>query len=374
MIRTLISTHMKSINNKKLENFIYYGFWFIAIILSLLEIMQARTYTDLPLLDAAVVIKFLLGLLPFMLLFAINNYLLIPILLKRGHYGKYFACAICSIAVIWIWQQFQFFNLSNFAPKPNAHGFPPHPGPRPLLPLPIFLDLIYDILIVGTNLAVSLIFQQFADRLKHESLMKENAENQLIYLKAQINPHFYMNMLNNIHGMIDINPEKAQEMVIEMSSLMRYMLYDSSRPETALSSEIKFIEDYLAIMRVRYPEDIVSIYAQLPDAKEMANIKVPPLIFLVFLENAFKHGISYTSDSFVSVSLSIDNDLILFRCMNSIHKDNADKDHEGIGLENVKRRLKIIYEKDYNLDINNTQSVYTVTLTLPPYETKDIDY
>lgn len=365
---------MKSINNKKLENFIYYGFWFIAIILSLLEIMQARTYTDLPLLDAAVVIKFLLGLLPFMLLFAINNYLLIPILLKRGHYGKYFACAICSIAVIWIWQQFQFFNLSNFAPKPNAHGFPPHPGPRPLLPLPIFLDLIYDILIVGTNLAVSLIFQQFADRLKHESLMKENAENQLIYLKAQINPHFYMNMLNNIHGMIDINPEKAQEMVIEMSSLMRYMLYDSSRPETALSSEIKFIEDYLAIMRVRYPEDIVSIYAQLPDAKEMANIKVPPLIFLVFLENAFKHGISYTSDSFVSVSLSIDNDLILFRCMNSIHKDNADKDHEGIGLENVKRRLKIIYEKDYNLDINNTQSVYTVTLTLPPYETKDIDY
>lgn len=358
--------------NKKLESLIYLSLWLIAAILYLLDIMRTRSGTSLPLLDTAVIVRMLMTLIPFMLLFVVNNYLLIPRLLKRGYYTKYFIFALCLILAILIWQQFQFYILHESGDRPIHHG-PPHPGPNPLLPLPIFLDVIYDILIVGVNLAVSLLFQQFADRLQHESLMKENAENQLMYLKAQINPHFYMNMLNNIHGMIDIDPEKAQDMIIDMSSLMRYMLYDSSKPEIALSSEIKFIKDYLAIMRVRYPENMVKIHSKLPDSHHTGGIMIPPLLYLVFIENAFKHGISYSSESFVGVSLSVKDKKILFQCTNSIHHTSRIEQAAGIGLENVKRRLDIIYGKEYSLEIGRTESTYTVTLNLPLYETKDID-
>lgn len=362
---------MNPTNNKKLETLIYVGIWLVAIILFLLDIMRGRSYTSLPLLDWAVVGRMALTLVPFMTLFAINNYLLIPRLLKRGHYAKYLIFALCVIALIWIWQQFQFSSISVADEARKLRPRPPHHGPHPLMPLPIFLDLICDFLIVGMNLVVSLIFQNFADRLKHESLMKENAENQLTYLKAQINPHFYMNMLNNIHGMIEIDTEKAQEMVIEMSSLMRYMLYDSSRPEINVASEVDFIKDYLALMRVRYPEDIVKISAHLPAAKDVAGIKIPPLLFLVFLENAFKHGISFSTESFVTVSLTVEDGAIVFRSMNSIPKATREQHRQGIGLENVKRRLDLIYGRKYSLDIDSEESTYTVTLSLPPYETKN---
>lgn len=364
---------MNSINNKKLEALIYSGLWLIAIILFLLDLMRVRSYTALPLLDMNAIGHLTLILLPFIALFAINNYLLIPKLQKRGDYTKYLLWTLCSIIVIWIWQQFQFLNFSVFEHEPDFQDRTPHPGPHPLLPLPVFLDLIYDFLIVGLNLAISLIFQQVAVKFQHESLMKENAENQLTYLKAQINPHFYMNMLNNIHGMIEIDSEKAQEMVIGMSSLMRYMLYDSSNTEIELSAEIKFIRDYLSMMRERYPEAMVQIYSDLPEAKDVSGIRIPPLLFLVFLENAFKHGISYSSDSFVSVSLSLESGRIVFKCMNSLHKKTDTESHEGIGLGNVKRRLDIIFGNQYTLDIDRTNSVYTVVLTCPPYEVENVD-
>lgn len=364
---------MNQTNNKRLETLIYAGLWIIAVMLFLLDIMRARSYTNMPLLDLESVARLSLTLLPFMVLFALNNYLLIPKLLKKGLYAKYFLAVLCLIGVIWYWQKIQFFNIFGFQEIHSREFHPHHDGPHPLLPLPLFLDAIYDLLIIGVNLAVSLLFQQFDDRLKHARLLKENAENQLVYLKAQINPHFYMNMLNNIHGMIDIDPTKAQDMVIEMSRLMRYMLYESSRPEIELTAEIRFIKDYLALMRVRYPEDCVDMHTQFPTSRETNGILIPPLLFLVFLENAFKHGISYSNGSFVSVSISLEDKKIIFRCLNSIHKTGYEKAGEGIGLENVKRRLKIIYGYNYQLEIDKTESVYTVNLTIPIYETENID-
>ena len=132
-------------------------------------------------------------------------------------------------------------------------------GPSHIVPLPMFLDLVYDILIVGVNLAVALIFQRLDDKLERERMQKREAQNQLAYLKAQINPHFYMNMLNNIHAMIDIDAERAQDMLINMSKLMRYTLYDSSCERIALSSEIAFLNNYLSLMKQRYPDNRVSI-------------------------------------------------------------------------------------------------------------------
>lgn len=361
---------MNHSTNRRLETLIYAGLWLLAMTVFLLNIMRARAYTSLPLLDMAVVERTAYVMITFLILFAVNNYLLIPKLLFRNRYGTYFLTATLLVLIIWIWQRYQFVSFIEGESVPRHPG-PPHHEPHPMLPLPLFLDVIYDLLIVGCNLAIALIFRHFDDTLEHEKLMKENAMNQLTYLKAQINPHFYMNMLNNIHGMIEINPVKAQDMVIEMSGLMRYMLYESTRPEIALWAEIGFIRNYLSLMRERYPEDSVSISVDLPDEHDAAGVSVPPLLFLVFIENAFKHGISYNGGSYVSVHLEVAHDRVEFQCMNSVFPGEKSKSHEGIGLDNVRRRLDLIYGNRYTLDIDNTASVYSVNLTLPQYENKD---
>lgn len=358
-------------NNRKFEMPIYAGFFILAIVLVLLDKVRARSYTDLPWLDFKMAVDVVLNLLPFTVLFACNNYLLIPKLLKRGRYALYFAVALLLVVAVWLWQLTQFHDFLSHLDDPESF-IPPHPGPKPLLPLPLFLNFIYDLLIVGVNLAISLLFQHFDDTLEQERLMKENVETQLTYLKAQINPHFYMNMLNNIHGMIDIQPQKAQDMVIELSGLMRYMLYDSSQPELELASEVNFIHNYLSIMRDRYPEDAVDFSVNLPDRNQIVGIKVPPLLFLVFLENAFKHGISYSGGAFISVSLTVSGGQILFTCVNSVSKVESSSLRKGIGLVNVKRRMDIIYGNCYGLDIKSDADTYSVKLKLP-YEIKNTD-
>lgn len=356
------------IYKRKYETWIYVALWSLAIMLFLLDGMRSRSYTELPLIDAGMLRRMLMMFLPLAVLFLVNNCLLIPKLLKRGHYGLYFVMTALTVGGIWLWQRYAFFALI------AKHGWPVfpvnhHPGPTPLLPLPLFLDAIYDVLVVGVNLAVSLLFQHFQDRFVQERLKKENAENQLVYLKAQINPHFYMNMLNNIHGMIEINPLKAQDMVIEMSGLMRYMLYESSRPEIELSAEVTFINNYIALMRERYPENIVSISVKLPDAATVRGIQVPPLLFLVFIENAFKHGLSYANHSFVAVSIELHGNDIEFSCINSVHASDKHGQSHGVGLENVKRRLDLIYGKRHILDVARSETAYSVNLILPLHET-----
>lgn len=360
---------MVHINNRKIETLIYAGLWGLAILFLLLNMMRGRSLANLPIFDSSTIGYMALNLLPFIALFAINCYLLIPRLLKRGKYEQYFISAISLVCLIWVWQRYQFYELIVRFGLPEHHQRPPENRPEPLMPLPLFMDMIYDFLIVGVNLAISLMFQHFDDRLQQELLMKKNAENQLTYLKAQINPHFYMNMLNNIHGMIEIDPAKAQDMVIEMSGLMRYTLYESSRPKIGLAAEIRFVRNYLDLMRERYPEDAVSIKADFPAEKEMNGIFVAPLLFLVFIENAFKHGISYSGRSFVAICMILSNATITFRCTNSVHPNQEPKSKDGIGLENARQRLDIIYGDRYSLNTEKDEDTYTITLTLP-YETE----
>ncbi len=346
---------------RKIESLVYLALWMLVVTIILLDIVRSRSYTSQPLLDNGVLINIIWKLLPFLLLFLINNCILIPKLLYNNRYLPYFIYVAFLIGCIWTWQYHSFMSwLSS-----NEAEIPPRrPGLQPLFPLPIFLDFIYDLFIIGTNIAIALIFRQYEDKLERESLTKANAENQLAYLKAQINPHFYMNMLNNIHGMVEINPAKAQDMLLDMSHLMRYMLYDSSQPEIALSAEIKFLRNYLNLMRQRYPESKVSITADFPTDNAIAGIKIPPLLFLVFIENAFKHGISYQQHSFVAIKLEVTNGMIEFKCLNS-NQANDMKAHDGIGLANVTQRLKLIYGNQFQLDTRTDDLTYSTILVIP---------
>lgn len=346
------------------ETTVYLVLWLIAIGMYLLDAMRNRAQLSEPLVDINVIRAILHTFVPFLLLFLINNNILIPRLLLRNKILPYFLCTAVTIICIWVYQFFDFTHAVETMPK-GMHP-QPHPHMRPLLPLPLLMDFTYALLVVGCNLSIALMFQRFDDKLEKESLMKANAENQLAYLKAQINPHFYMNMLNNIHGMIEINPEKAQSMVIDLSHLMRYMLYESSKPEIPLSEEIAFLSNYMNLMRLRFPENLVTVTAEFPDSQEISGINLPPLLFLVFIENAFKHGISYQEASFIAVNISVTADSIHFSCMNSNHAKTTDNiEHIGIGLKNVRQRLSIIYGGSSSLELNETASTYTINLTIP---------
>lgn len=358
--------------NRLAENLIYLGIWILVLVSCVVDMLRTKAGSGDAIIDFSSLIHIVIRLLPFAVLFVLNNAVLIPRLILRGKYLKYLLWVCIVVLIIWCCQINTFiYETTKILDRPEPR---PGIGPRPMLPLPVFLDFICDLFVIGVNLAIALVFQRMADKLEQERLMKTDAENQLAYLRAQLNPHFYMNMLNNIHGMIDINPEMAQDMLIDMSQLMRYMLYESSLLWIPLNKELEFLENYLKIMRQRYPDDKVRLALLVPPLNVASEIVVPPLVFLVFIENAFKHGISYREESFVSIKIELIDKRIEFTCINSVSQAaETIKAGNGIGLKNIMQRLKIIYGESYAVDIRQTKDTYTVNVSLPAYENKDID-
>jgi len=217
------------------------------------------------------------------------------------------------------------------------------------------------ILMLGMNLGVKLYFRQRSDRQRLTELEKQNLEQQLEYLKYQINPHFLMNTLNNIHALVDIDAERAKESIVELSKIMRFVLYEGSQPTVPLSRELAFTQDYIRLMRMRVT-DRVKINVEMPEAP--ANSQLPPMVLITFVENAFKHGVSYRQPSFIDIKVTIDNDQLHFTCRNSKIPRTEDQ-HGGVGLQNVRQRLDLIYGKKYTLSIDDTPSEYNISLILP---------
>ncbi|MBP6249520.1 MAG: histidine kinase, partial [Bacteroides sp.] len=160
---------------------------------------------------------------------------------------------------------------------------------------------------------------------------------------------------------VDLDSEKAKTSILELSKMMRYVLYESSNKTVSLSREIKFLINYIELMRLRYT-DKVSIEVSMPG--ELPNIEVPPLLFISFIENAFKHGVSYQKDSFIHVCMQVEDQQLLFQCSNSNWK-KGDGKHCGIGLENIRKRLRLLYGEDYVLSIEEVADCYNVLLIIP---------
>lgn len=177
-----------------------------------------------------------------------------------------------------------------------------------------------------------------------------------------------MNTLNNIHALIDIDTEAAKDNVIELSKMMRYVLYDSENAETNIANELRFIENYIALMRIRYTDN-VDVRLNVHDAVR-PTAKVPPLIFIVLVENAFKHGVSYNKPSYIYIDLWCSDKQIICQVQNSRHNKPATSESteksSGMGLENMRKRLDLLFGDEYTLLIDDTkQEQYIVKLTIP---------
>lgn len=377
------------VRKRQKEAIVYLCLWVIVLTLYLVSQFKTRTELNLPLIDLKMLVKMIASLCPFVVLFLINNYLLIPNYLLTNKFGKYILSTFITLSLFMAFQK-------SFSEKFKFHSPPertrvwkqmnekfemqwsinhpvPHKPPRPYFPFQFFFDLTHALLIIGGNVAIALVFQRYDDRLEKEKLMKSNAENQLIYLKAQINPHFYMNMLNNIHGMIEIDSEKAQSMVLDMSRLMRYMLYESSKPMISLGNEISFLVNYIELMKLRYDKDLVKITYNFPEDNETNRIMIPPLLFLAFIENAFKHGVSYQKQSYISISIVRSGHRLRFACMNT-KNSTARNSVSGVGLANIKQRLGLLYGNSAELQIDDISETFTVLLSIPYDENKNSNH
>ena len=318
----------------------------------------------------------------FLAIFLIHNFILAPMLVSRRRTWLYLVSTFCLVMVFVLWrcvtrppQPPQPPHRDMCPPKtetvPPAAARRPQPSQRSAEPPgkrpPIVFgqeDVMSGLLVVlllGMNLGVKLYFKSEEDRRAYVELKHHSLEQQLEYLRYQVNPHFLMNTLNNIHALVDIDPERSKTTIVELSRLMRYMLYEGAKDVVSLSCELDFLQNYITLMRLRYT-DKVYIDVRMPES--LPDRSIPPLLFISFVENAFKHGVSYSKPSFISVALCCSADTLTFTCRNSKHPDHGGG-QGGVGLDNVRRRLDLLYGHDYRLDISDSGQEYGVTLVLP---------
>jgi hypothetical protein len=312
---------------------------------------------------------------PLLFVFLINRFLLVPYFFMKKKRILYFVAVIGLIfTVTFAYSIFHQQNRAHLTPERSSiewlEGAPPHPQsmhPRPFpdrpMPMPPYINLfIFSVLFVGFDTGLKISLKSLELEKEKEMLQKENVSNQLNMLRHQVSPHFFMNTLNNIHSLIDYNAEIAKESIIALSKLMRHVLYDSQIEKISLKKEMEFIENYVELMRLRNSERI-KINLDIPP--ELPNIHIPPLLFTSFIENAFKYGISYQIVSYIDIRFKLLDQRLIFTIRNSKPKKVTQDGHVGIGIENARKRLELIYGNRFTLHISDLENEFIVTLTIP---------
>ena len=321
------------------------------------------------------------GDLAFLLLFCVSKFLLEPHFFFKQKIRSFILLSLLSAFVVMYSYSFvssrrpprpimerieQFEKENNITLR--QHPLMQEPSPVGVLMGGQFISMFtMSILVMGTSLCINIVFRTRREKLLQEVSEAEKVKTELDYLKYQINPHFFMNTLNNIHALVDIDSQLAKDAIIELSRMMRYMLYETSGPQVPMSKELEFHKHFVKLMRLRCDESVSVNYVEPPKDASYQNVMVPPLIGIVFIENAFKYGISHRHPSYINISYEEDPDyLIHFHCQNSnFSREGVQKQGCGLGLVNVRKRLDLLYGNRYKLNIESTEQDFTVDLYIP---------
>ena len=345
----------------------------------------------------------------FFAIFLIHNHLLAPLLVENHKRTLYFSITTLLIGLFAFYQfsthpdglrghrPGEEMTIEGHRPPefedhrpPEFEGFRPpefegehHPPQRPdgikrledrRPPLMVgqhdIIAVVMLVLMLGMNLGIKLYFRQLRDQQRWANLERKNLEQRLEYLKYQLNPHFLMNTLNNIHALVDIDSERSKEAIIQLSKILRYVLYESNHERVPMNSEIEFMHNYTQLMRMRY-SDKLRFSVNISD--EGTGVYIPPLLFISFVENAFKHGVSYREESFIEIGGKRykgrqGEERLLWTCCNSKHQKSETVGiprQGGVGMANVRQRLDLIFGNDYTLGTNETDNTYEVILDIP---------
>lgn len=336
------------------ENLLYLMVWMVII---LVPVLNSKMLEEVHVSLENILIAWL-KIAPYLLIFIIHNSLIAPRLLLRKHrYVWYLVVNLLTITAV--------FSLVSIYEKYAPYDTEPYilNGKASFTDLAIYWNILLGFFMTGLNMGIKLLYRSLRDEQQMEELKRQNLQAEMDYLRYQINPHFFMNTLNNIHALIDIDTEYAKSAVIELSKMMRYVLYESGSETISLKKDIQFIENYIELMRIRYDSSIdicLDYPATIPN-----KVAIPPLLLIVFVENAFKHGVSYNHASFIHIRIGYRDDAVTAVISNSRHEKSR-PGTTGIGLENVKKRLALIYQDNYTLSIDDSDpAVYTVKLIIP---------
>lgn len=295
-----------------------------------------------------------LFVLSFGLLFYLNYYLLIPRFYHQKKYSRYALMVASLFGFFYLLKPF----LLMFRAYLLNRGMTPEPGS--LLKVDIMTCALFFIT-VSTGLAYQVLKEARNAERKFLKAEAEKAQAELSFLKAQVNPHFLFNTLNNIYSLAIARDPDIPESIMKLSNLMRYITDEANQDQVSLTDEIASIEDYIALQHLRLCPNVTVDFSVTgnPECKQIA-----PLILITYIENAFKYGVSNRQPAHIAVSLHAGPDKIEFQCRNQIFATAKVLERSGKGLQNTRHRLNYLYPQKHYLNISSENGLYMVDLTL----------
>jgi two-component system LytT family sensor kinase len=331
------------------KKYTYYILFFLAYVGAL--VIEKPTYMGNSVRDCfSYLLTVLVHFSLFALLIVANNHLLIPYLLSMKRFGLY-VCALTGLILLYTYfisryNQIIHLVLFHDVPIGTSSGF--------------WDNFVYALCctVIASLLYITQQWSEQQEQVKNSKISQLQTE--LKYLRSQINPHFLFNGLNTVYGYIDMSNVQARDMMVQFSDLLRYNLYEADVDMIALEKEIKYLQNYVALQKARSNDNIK---VTLKVNYQNGGVKIAPLIFTAFVENAFKHA-SRTDNVInqIVIRLSEEAGQIDFICENSY--EDAPTAPGGIGLNNAVRRLDLLYKERYKLDITREQNIYRVHLMI----------
>jgi two-component system, LytTR family, sensor kinase len=313
----------------------------------------------------------------YIFLFYVNFYLLMPALLFKKKVFFYILSSILLITgTFFIKSQIEMRKFDKGflvnkswekrmgPPEHQRHKLPVFKPRFEKLPPPRFEFMpLYGLLLVfAASTSLRLIQKWQDDEKRKTEIEKERVSTELLFLKQQINPHFLFNALNNIYSLTLNTSSPASEAVLKLSSILRYMLYDTEHAEVLLKDELNIIVDFIELQKIRITEKVKVGYQVIGDP---GNLKIAPLLLIPIIENAFKHGVDNVKESFIEITVKIESNQLELTVRNKIVNNLLEKDTTaGIGIKNIKRRLDLLYPDKYSYEASDKDSVFYVELKL----------
>lgn len=299
------------------------------------------------------------------IIFYLNLRVLVPRLLFEDRLGWFIALVvILPVLVVMLVQLAEsWLNL----PELMHRAFHPEGGgrrPRGRGPTFDIFMVLTTLLVLGISTSITTVQKWQKDAQIRQRLEQERISSELSFLKAQINPHFFFNTLNNIYALTLTNVDHARRALHKLSRMMRYVLYETQKDTTLLSQEIAFLQDYIELMQLRLT-DKVKVYFEQP--QPLKDVLISPMLLLPFVENAFKHGVSALEPSEIHICISQQDSVLQLQVKNRVFKESKMvlEESSGIGLHNTRRRLDLLYPEKHQLSVKeDADNDYLVHLKL----------
>lgn len=283
----------------------------------------------------------------------INFYLLEPFLWQKNRRWQFVLCNVLLICLVNFWIFIIDFSKMPLDTEMAYIGYF----------MGMFIYLLFHVALIALTIGLRSYIRsrRLKQQLKEEQ--QKHTEAELAWLKNQINPHFLFNTLNNISSLIQIDADAAQDSIAKLSDLLRYAMYETNKSLVPLDGEVEFMQNYIDLMRLRH-NDKLELTTEWVNPQP-STFHLPPLLFISLIENAFKHGVSSSRPSRIDVSLKTMEGGLLFVCSNTNYpKDDQNRSGSGIGLENTRRRLDLMYPGHYTWEQTLEDNIYTIKITI----------